>query len=75
MPQILGMIAAALPQQSVPTMRIDQLKPNAVVRGLILPDPVQIIMTIPMGKSVKLIGKGLNTGQVHEPILILSGDF
>ena len=31
--------------------------------------PVQIIVTIPMGASVKLVGKGLNTGHVHEPIL------
>jgi hypothetical protein len=33
------------------------------IRGPILPEPVQIIVTIPMGASVKLIGKGLNTGQ------------
>lgn len=50
-------------------MDIDQLKPNVIVRGPILPEPVQIIVTIPMGASVKLVGKGLNTGQVHEPIL------
>src|SRR6202521_638079 len=50
-------------------MRIDQLKANVIVRGPILPEPVQVIVTIPMGTSVKLIGKGLNTNQVHEPIL------
>jgi superfamily II DNA or RNA helicase len=50
-------------------MRIDQIKPNVIVRGPILPEPVQVIVTIPMGTSVKLVGKGLNTGQVHEPIL------
>jgi superfamily II DNA or RNA helicase len=50
-------------------MRIDQLKPNVIVRGPILPEPVQVIVAIPMGASVKLIGKGLKTGQVHEPIL------
>ena len=50
-------------------MRSDQLKPNVIVRGPLLPEPVQIIVTIPMGASVKLVGKGLNTGQVHEPIL------
>ena len=50
-------------------MEIDQLKPNITVRGPIFPEPVQIITIIPMGDSVKLIGKGLNTGQVHEPIL------
>src|SRR5712691_1278713 len=50
-------------------MRIDQLKPSVIVRGPISPEPVQVIVSIPMGASVKLIGKGLLTGQVHEPIL------
>ncbi len=30
-----------------------------------------MLVVIPMGTSVKLIGKGLRTGQVHEPILSL----
>ena len=46
-----------------------KLKPNMIVRGPILPEPVQVIVTIPMRDSIKLIGKGLRTGQVHEPIL------
>jgi hypothetical protein len=50
-------------------MLIEQLKPNVIVRGPIFPEPVQVIVAIPMGTSVKLVGKGLNTNQVHEPIL------
>jgi superfamily II DNA or RNA helicase len=50
-------------------MLADQLKPNVIVRGPIFPEPVQVIVAIPMGTSVKLIGKGLNTNLVHEPIL------
>jgi superfamily II DNA or RNA helicase len=50
-------------------MQLDQLKPNVIVRGPIFPEPVQVITTVAMGASVKLIGKGLKTGQVHEPIL------
>jgi superfamily II DNA or RNA helicase len=50
-------------------MIVDQLKPNAVVRGPIFPEPVQVIMVVPMGESIKLIGKGLKTGLVHEPVL------
>lgn len=50
-------------------MQIDQLKPNVILRGPIFPEPVQVIVVIPMGDSVKLIGKGLKTGKVHEPIL------
>lgn len=50
-------------------MLLDELKPNITVRGPIVPEPVQVIVVVPMGHSVKLVGKGLNTGQVHEPIL------
>src|SRR5438552_11443613 len=50
-------------------MLLDQLKPNIIVRGPIFPEPVQVIVAIPMGTSVKLVGKGLNTNQVHELIL------
>src|SRR5213593_2543659 len=50
-------------------MQLDQLKPNVIVHGAIFPEPVQVIVVVPMGNSVKLIGKGLTTGKVHEPIL------
>ena len=50
-------------------MQLAELKPNVIVRGPIFPEPVQVIVSIPMGASVKLVGKGLITGQVHEPIL------
>jgi hypothetical protein len=45
-------------------MRVEQLKSGAIVRGPIFPEPVQVIVVIPMGQSVKLVGKGLTTGQV-----------
>src|SRR5579872_6231615 len=51
-------------------MRVEELKPNLIVRGPIFSEPVQIIAPVPLGdSSVKLYGKGLNSGQVHEPIL------
>ncbi len=50
-------------------MRIEQIKPNVIVRGPLFPEPVQVIVSIPMGTSIKLVGKGLVAGQVHEPIL------
>ncbi len=33
------------------------------------PEPVRIITTVEMGDSVKLVGEGLTTGRVHQPIL------
>jgi superfamily II DNA or RNA helicase len=50
-------------------MREDQLKPNIVLRGPLFPEPVQVIVTIPLGKAVKVIAKGLRTSQVYEPVL------
>lgn len=50
-------------------MDIDQLKPNLVVRGALFPEAVQVITTIPLGDSVKLIGQGLRTNQVYQSIL------
>ena len=45
------------------------LVPGSVVEGPLLPEPVEVLVVVPIGAAVKLIGKGLRTGQVHEPIL------
>lgn len=50
-------------------MRTADLKPDIIVTGSIFPEAVKIITTVQMGSSVKIIGKGMKTGQVHEPIL------
>src|SRR6202050_3973853 len=50
-------------------MNAADLKPNKILRGPIFPEPVQIIVCIPMGDAVKIIAKGLNTSRVYEPIL------
>ena len=50
-------------------MNVNELKPNSIVRGSIFPEPVQVILITSIGNSVKLIGKGLNTGKVYEPVL------
>lgn len=46
-----------------------ELKPNIVVNGPFFPEPVQVIVVVPMGAAVKLIGKGSRSGQVYEPVL------
>jgi SNF2 family DNA or RNA helicase len=50
-------------------MTAADLAPNRVVRGAIFPEPVQILVVVPIGDSLKLIGKGLKTSRVYEPIL------
>ena len=51
------------------TISFIHLKSNTIVYSQILPEPVKVIVTIPLGNSLKLIGKGLKTNQVHEIIL------
>src|SRR5450759_4432890 len=48
---------------------IGRLKPNVIVSGPYFPEPVQVLVVVPMGASVKLIGKGLRTGLLYEPVL------
>ena len=45
------------------------LKHGMVVRGSLFPEPVQVLVCTALGQSVKLIGKGLDSGRVYEPVL------
>jgi len=45
------------------------IPPKAVVRGPFLPEPVEVILTLPIGDSLKLVGRGLKTGMSYDPIL------
>jgi SNF2 family DNA or RNA helicase len=50
-------------------MRTDDLQQNVTVYGSLFPEPVQVIVAIPLGSSIKLVGKGLRSNRVYEPIL------
>jgi superfamily II DNA or RNA helicase len=50
-------------------MQREQLKSNIILRGPLFPEPVQVIVTVPLGEAIKVIAKGLRTSQVYEPVL------
>ena len=50
-------------------MTADQLKPNLILQGSLFPEAVLVLTTLPLGESVKIIGQGLRTNQVYQPIL------
>ena len=50
-------------------MKADQLKPKHIVTGSLFPEPIKIITLVKMGDSIKLIGEGMRTGRIHQPIL------
>ncbi|MBI1902591.1 MAG: DEAD/DEAH box helicase, partial [Planctomycetia bacterium] len=43
--------------------------PGTIVRGPTLPEPVEVLATLPLGDALKIIGRGLNTGLTHDPVL------
>lgn len=45
------------------------VKAGQIIRSSVFPEPVRVITAIPMGDSVKIIGEGLNSGRVHQPVL------
>lgn len=46
-----------------------RIRPGHIVESSFLPEPIEVIAAIEMGTSVKLIGKGLQSGLAHDPIL------
>ena len=50
-------------------MTLDQLKPNKILRGPLFAEPVEVIVTMPMGTAVKLVGRGVLSGKVVNLIL------
>jgi hypothetical protein len=50
-------------------MKTEDLRQNITVYGSLFPEPVQVIIAVPMGDSVKLVGKGLKSNKVYERIL------
>jgi superfamily II DNA or RNA helicase len=45
------------------------LRPGSIVRGPTLPEPVEVLALVPLGDSIKVIGRGLQTGLTHDPVL------
>jgi superfamily II DNA or RNA helicase len=50
-------------------MTLDQLKPHKILRGPLFAEPVEVLVTVPLGDAVKLLGRGLQTSTVVDIIL------
>ncbi|RIK37469.1 MAG: helicase [Chloroflexi bacterium] len=51
---------------------LDQLKPDVIVRSPVFPEPVKIILAVPVGNQLKLIAAGVQSGRAYQPILSTS---
>ncbi|MCA9440955.1 MAG: helicase, partial [Candidatus Omnitrophica bacterium] len=47
----------------------EELTPQSVVRGPVFPEPVEILVTMPVGQNTKVIGRGLETNQSYQRVL------
>ena len=45
------------------------IKPGSIVRGPTLPEAVEVLALVPMGESLKIIGRGKSTGLTYDPVL------
>lgn len=46
-----------------------EIRAGSVVRGPTFPEAVEVLAVVPLGDSLKIIGRGLNTGLTHDPVL------
>jgi superfamily II DNA or RNA helicase len=48
---------------------VSSVRPGSIVRGPTLPEPIEVLAVVPLGDSLKIIGRGLRTGLTHDPVL------
>ncbi len=47
----------------------DVIHPGLIIAGPFLPESLEVLAVVPMGESLKIIGKGLQTGLARDPVL------
>lgn len=45
------------------------IRVGSIVSGPTLPEPIEVLATIPMGTSLKVVGRGRSSGMTHDPVL------
>ena len=50
----------------------NSIKPGCLVSGPTLPERIEVLAVVPMGQSLKVIGRGLKTGLTYDPVLSVS---
>src|SRR6266508_2926672 len=52
-------------------MNASELKLGIIVRGPVLPEPIEVLVVTPLGDVIKIVGAGQKNGQVHQRVLRL----
>jgi len=50
-------------------MNASELRVGIIVRGPVLPEPIEVLVVTPLGDAIKIVGAGQKSGQVHQRVL------
>jgi len=50
-------------------MPTPNITPGSIVSGPTLPESIEVLAVVPMGQSLKVIGRGRRSGQTYDPVL------
>ena len=49
-------------------MNASELRVGIIVRGPVLPEPIEVLVVTPLGDAIKIVGAGQKSGQVHQRV-------
>ena len=52
-----------------PATRPEQIRQGITIGGPFIPEAMEVLAVIPFGSSLKVIGRGIKTGQSYDPVL------
>ena len=61
----------SISDMSKPATKPEQIRQGIVISGPFIPEAMVILAAIPFGPSLKVIGRGIKTGQGYDPVLNL----
>jgi hypothetical protein len=47
----------------------EAIRPGCILTSPTLPEPIEVLAIVPMGTSLKVIGRGCRSGLTHDPVL------
>lgn len=50
-------------------MDAQQIRPGLIINGPVVPEPIEVLVAVPMGNATKIVGRGLQTGLSRDLVL------
>jgi superfamily II DNA or RNA helicase len=56
-------------EMTTPATKPEQIRQGIIIGGPFIPESMEVLAVIPFGASLKVIGRGVKTGQSYDPVL------